>query len=44
MSVRTKQITTAPGMMVSTPAAASRPSSYPADEAVRVIVAAMGFA
>jgi len=30
--------------MVSVPAAASKPNSYPAEEAVLVIVAAIGFA
>ena len=37
-------MTMAPGMMVSVPAAASSPNSYPAEEAVLVIVAAMGLA
>ena len=34
----------APGTIVSVPAAASRPSSYPAEDAVLVMVAAIGFA
>ena len=37
-------MTKAPGIMVSDPAAASRPSSYPEVLAVRVMVAAMGLA
>src|SRR4029450_5894646 len=37
-------MTMAPGTMVNAPAAASRPSSYPDVLAVRVMVAAIGFA
>lgn len=42
--LRTNQITSMPGRMVSTPAAASTPQSMPEAETVRVITAAIGLA
>src|SRR3990167_2152689 len=42
--LRTNQITSMPGRMVNTPAAASTPQSIPEAETVRVITAAMGLA
>ncbi len=40
--MRTNQITSAPGISVSTPAAASWPQSMPAEEAVRVMIEEIG--
>ncbi|MCY1177222.1 hypothetical protein D9M73_175220 [compost metagenome] len=42
--MRTNQITSMPGKMVSTPAAASTPQSMPDADTVRVITAAIGLA
>ena len=42
--LRTNQITSMPGKMVSTPAAASTPQSMPDADTVRVITAAIGLA
>src|SRR6185369_16089930 len=44
MWLRTNQIASAPGTMVSTPAAASTPQSMPAALTVRVMIAAIGLA
>ncbi len=44
MWLRTNQMTIAPGTIVRTPAAASKPQSIPSAEYTRVITATMGLA